>query len=60
MMKELNNYYDERTGKLATLYDNDTDYSVVTRSETGREDILFFESQISAYRYIKEWMKNYE
>jgi len=60
MMKEINNYYDERTGKFATLYDNDTDYSVVTQNKSGREDIMFFESQVSAYHYIKEWMKYYE
>jgi hypothetical protein len=59
MMEEIARYYND-SGKLAIIYDNDIEYSVVTRTETGREDIMFFESQISAYRYTKEWMNKNE
>ena len=59
MMNEIERYHDS-SGKLAIVYDNDVEFCVVTQTETGREDIMFFESQISAHIYSKEWMKNNE
>jgi hypothetical protein len=58
-MNEIARYHND-SGKFAIIYDNDFEYSVVTQTETGREDIMFFESQISAYRYCKEWMAKNE
>jgi hypothetical protein len=58
MMDEIKRYFNE--GRESIIYDNDIEYSVVTKTETGREDIMFFESLVTAQKYAKQWVEKYE